>query len=237
MSEPLPGAAETQPVATPAEPPLATPLTDDHAQALLADAITRGETASGGPQSDDPGTLHAEIARLHRENTSARTVAKQNAATEAREQLAQEIGKALGLIQDDEPIDPAQITAQLASQTEATKRAQTELAVYKAALDPNSAVKADPTALLDSRTFMDKVAALDPTDTAGIDAVIAEAVEANPRLGRPDAAPQVGMKPNRAQGASASPPPTLGDRIQAAEQSGDVKASLSLKSAQLLNTN
>lgn len=47
-----------------------------------------------------------EIERLRRENGAERTNAKAKAADEARAELAQTIGKTLGLVKDDEQADP-----------------------------------------------------------------------------------------------------------------------------------
>ena len=177
---------------------------------------------------DDPAAAKAEIERLRKENGAARTTAKANAADEARNELAQTIGKALGLV-EDESIDPVQLTTQLTESQALARQAKVELAVFRAATDTD----ADPAALLDSRTFLAKLADLDPTDSAAVTAAISEAVAVNPRLGK--ASPQQqGMKPNPAQGRSASPPLGVAEQIAAAQQGGDLKAVLRLKSAQAL---
>lgn len=218
------------------EPPTTAPapdsgLTDDHAQALLADALSIAgqENQNPGGLPDDPDTLKAEIARLRRENGAARTNAKQTAADEARAELAQQIGKALGLV-EDEQVDPTELTQQLTASQGAARQAQVELAVFRAAVGSD----ADPAALLDSRSFLEKVAQIDPSDADAITAAIAEVVTANPRLGK---APTPGMKPNPAQGRSASPPLGLSDQIAAASKAGDMKAVLRLKAQQALGSN
>jgi len=148
---------------------------------------------------DDPKAAQAEIERLRRENGAARTNAKAQAAEEARTELAQTIGKALGLVKD-EPIDPATLTASLTTSQAEAKQARVELAVFRNA----STAGADPSALLDSATFLKSVESLDPNDGAAITAAIQSSIAANPRLA---AAP--GTKapaPNPAQGASAAGP-------------------------------
>lgn len=222
MSEPTPGATETDTEQS--------ALTDEHAQALLADAIKTAETENAEPADGDTAALRAEIAKLRRENASSRVVAKQNAADEARTQLAQQIGKALGLVQDDEPADPAKLTEQLTAAGLEARQAKVALAVYRAADGANG----DPVALLDSASFLAKAALLDPADPAAISAAITEAVTANPRLGKTE--PQ-GMKRNPAQGASASPPLGVNERIAAAEKAGDIKTAIRLKAGMALNTN
>ena len=180
---------------------------------------------------DDPEAAKAEIERLRRENGANRTNAKQQAAQDARNELAQTIGKALGLVKD-EPVDPAELTKQLTTTQAAAQQAQVELAVFKAAGD-----NADPLALLDSRTFLAKVKELDPSDTAAFTAAIAEAVEQNPRLGKAAAPVAPGMEPNPAQGRSASPPATVAEQIAAAQAAGDVKTALRLKASMAMHPN
>lgn len=226
MSEATPesGAAEAAPSG----------LTDDHAAALLADAMQIAEQenqgGSGGserPSSlpDDPEALRAEIARLRRENGAARTNAKAQAADEARNEFAQQIGKILGLVADESEVDPKALTEQLTASQAQARQAQVELAVFRAA----AGTDADPAALLDSRAFLAKVADIDPGDSDGIKQAIADVVASNPRLGK---AHTSGMKPNPAQGRSASPPLGLADQIAAAQKAGDIKAVLRLKAAQ-----
>jgi hypothetical protein len=177
---------------------------------------------------EDPDAAKAEIERLRKENGASRTNAKQQAAEDARKELAQTIGKALGLV-DDEPVDPQELTKQLTASQAAAKSAQVELAVFRAA----AGTDADAAALLDSRAFLAKVADIDPSDSAAITAAIAEMVETNPRLGKA-AAPQ-GLKPNPAQGRSASPPATAAEQIAAAQAAGDTRTVLRLKAAMAMN--
>lgn len=199
-------------------------LTDDQAEALLADAVAAGST---GPDSDDPAALKAEIARLRRETTSQRTVAKQNAADEARTALAQDIGKAIGLIKDDESTDPAKLTEQLTAQSAAADEARRELAVFRA-----SAGKADAAKLLDSRSFLEKVKSVDLTDPVALEEAIAEAVAANPFYGIADS--RRIPNPNPAQGAGGfGGAPTLDDQFAAAVKSGDVKEQIRIQNQKL----
>lgn len=78
------------------------------------------------------------------------------------------------------------------------------------------AVGADLSALADSESFMRRVTDLDPSDTAGITAAVADAVAYNPKLG---ADTTTGMRPNPAQGQSGNPVPprsqTLAEKIRA----------------------
>jgi hypothetical protein len=215
--------------AAPIEP--VDPATDPQAPAAAApvepaESSTPVEPASKKAVWEDPDSAKAEIERLRKENGAARTNAKAQAAEEARNELAQAIGKALGLV-ENEPVDPAKLTAQLTAEQSYARQARMELAVFR-----NAGDHADPSALLDSRTFLEKVATIDPHDSQAIQAAISEAVEANPRLGKAPAAP--GMKPNPAQGRSASPPLGVGEQIAAAQKAGDIKSVLRLKASQAL---
>ncbi|HVK25052.1 MAG TPA: hypothetical protein VM677_27140 [Actinokineospora sp.] len=137
---------------------------------------------------DDPTTLKATIAALRKENAKDRTDAKSKAAETAKAELAQQIGKALGLVKNDEPADPAKLAAQAAESAETARQAQVELAVFKAAVPAG----ADPIKLTDSRSFMAKVTKLDPTaDGFGkkVADAVAEHIEANPNAKTTPAAP------------------------------------------------
>lgn len=127
---------------------------------------------------DDPAAAKQEIERLRRENGSERVSAKATAADEARAKLAQDIGKALGLVKDDEPADPKALTDQLTAAQKSAADTARDFAIYKAA----TAAKADPQALLDSLTFRQKVEGIDPSDTAALEAAIQDAVSSNPRF-------------------------------------------------------
>jgi hypothetical protein len=173
MSEPTPAAS-----AAPAEPQQsATP--DPPAQPAPA------PQQPAAPASDepwaDPEKARAEIEKLRRENGAARTNAKQQAADDARAELAQTIGKALGLVQGDEAPTVEQLTQTLGSTTDELRLAKVELAVHKAA--PTH--QGDANALLDSRAFLAKVADLDPAAAdfqTLVNAAIEKALAENPKL-------------------------------------------------------
>ena len=175
---------------------------------------------------EDPVAAEAEIKRLRQEAGAARTNAKAQAAEDARTELAQTIGKALGLV-EDEPIDPAELTKSLTAAQADAKKAQVALAVYQ-----NAGTVGDPVALLDSTTFLASVADIDPSDTAAIQAAIARAVESNPRLAVAPGEPRV-PAPNPAQGASGGGAPDLDAQIAAAQKSGDVRQAIHLQNQKL----
>lgn len=156
-------------------------------------------------QSEDTAAqiarLEAELANARKEAGKSRVTAKQRAADEARAELAQQIGKALGIVDDDTPPDPDQLAQQLAAEQARARQTAVELAVYRTAREAGG----DPDALLDSRQFAAAVADLDPADTDAITAAITAAVEANPRL----AAQRQPAGPARG-GAEFSGPPSEG---------------------------
>lgn len=177
-TDPAPAAVATPPEPTPTDPPKAA-----EPKANLW---------------DDPKTAQAEIERLRRENGSERVNAKAQAAEDAKKELAQTIGKALGFV-EDEPIDPAKLTESLTTAQAEAKQARVELAVFRNA----TAVNGDPAALLDSTSFLKSLDSIDPSDPAAVTAAIEAAVAANPRLGAAPSEPR-SPAPNPAQGSSAS---------------------------------
>lgn len=113
-----------------------------------------------------------------------RVNAKTQAADEAKKQMAQDIGRALGIITDDTPpedqLTPEQLKDLLAGERTTARGARTELAVFKAAQASGGGFNAS--ALLDSRAFLDSIKDIDPTDSEALATKIAEAVQANPWL-------------------------------------------------------
>jgi hypothetical protein len=138
---------------------------------------------------------------------------------DVKKEMAQAIGKALGLVKD-EPIDPAKLTESLTTSQAEAKQARVELAVFRSAASAGG----DPAALLDSSSFLASLAAVDPADSAAVTAAIQAAVAANPRLGAAPAGPKP-PAPNPAQGGSASGSPAVGQltRQQVEQMSRDGK--------------
>ncbi|WP_043256124.1 hypothetical protein [Streptomyces sp. Tu6071] len=146
------------------------------------------------PADDDPAAtiarLQKELKTANGEAAKARTSAKKAAADEARTEIVQELGKALGLIKDDKdtPPDPAALTAQIEKATATHRETAVELAVYRGA----SKHGADPDALTDSRAFLRSIADLDPADegfSKKVNAAIKQAVADNPKLKAASPAP------------------------------------------------
>lgn len=176
---------------------------------------------------DTPDSAKAEIERLRRENGTERVNAKAQAAEEARAEFAQTVGKALGLVKD-EPIDPKALADQAATATAEARTSRQELAVFRAATGLN----ADAIALLDSRSFMAKLADVDPSDHLAVAAAVGEAVAGNPGLLK--TAPSTGLPAyNPAQNSSAGGPPDLEAQIQAAQKAGDMRTAIHLQNQKL----
>lgn len=216
----------TEPAAEPTQEPATEPTTDDLvAQQLLAAAVDPPGEPTGVGLPDDVDALKAEIAKLRRENASKRTGAKQQAAKEAKAELAQSIGKAIGLVADDQPVDPAVLTEQLTAQTAKTRSLETRLAVY----DQAAKVNADATALLNRVDFVSKLDAIDPTDHLAIAAAIGEAVTSDPSLAKsrlPAPVPSLG--------AAVTPDESPEARIAAAQAAGDHATVRAIKAERLL---
>lgn len=158
-----------------------------------------GKPAAPSEQPKDPwaafqwdgkvDSLPTDVAKVIREAREeagkARTVAKQNAAEEARQELLATISKAVGLDGGDKPPTPEELTQQLMrSHSERTvaqedaAAARIELHVYRTA----HRLGANADALLDSRAFCDEVDNLDPSDPKAFNTAVEKAI--NEALGR-----------------------------------------------------
>lgn len=145
-----------------------------------------GATGGTGPTDAEsidalPAWAQQQIRSLRAENANARTKAKADAATEERNRVLAEIGKALGFTPDSTP-DPEKLTKDLTDLSSKHRGALVELAVLKVA--PKA--KGNAAALLDSRSFLDSIGRLDPAAEGfadQVEAAIAQAVRNNPLLG------------------------------------------------------
>ncbi|PBC80119.1 hypothetical protein BX265_4955 [Streptomyces sp. TLI_235] len=150
---------------------------------------------AGEDQAAVIARLEQQLAAARKDAGASRVNAKQQAADEARTALAQEIGKALGLVKDDTPPDPAKLAEQITSHTAKIGELETALRARDVELAVHSAAEkhqAKVSALLDSRSFVKTIGALDPTAktfTADLDAAIKQAVDSNPNF---RIAPQAG---------------------------------------------
>ena len=207
-AEPTPTDPAPAAVATPPEPVKPNPAATQAAEPPEAD------------DGDDTPNVIKALREDFKAERARRQAAEQKAA-DARTELTNDIAKALGIVKD-EPLDPAKLTESLTTAQTEAKQARVALAVYQ-----NAGSVGDPVALLDSTTFLKKVAGIDPDDTAAIQAAIAAAVTANPRLGA--ATDPKAPAPNPAQGAGASGALGLDAQIDAAQKAGDIQLAIALK--------
>lgn len=196
MSAPT-GEAAAQPTGTPAAPstppaadPPAAPSTPSASAAptVTPTVVPPGAQVAGQlPAASDPPTPETvdslpdwaqKIIRDARAGEASARVTAKTAAEQATADLAQKIGKALGLVPDGQPADPAKLTEQLTAAQQAQRDALVELAVYRAA----GPLGAKPDALLDSRSFLAAIKDVDPTDGEAIKTAVEAAVTANPLL-------------------------------------------------------
>ena len=150
------------------------------------------------------------------EAAKSRTTAKQNAANEAREELTKQLAKALGLSQD-EPVDPAELTAQIEQAQAVAFRSAVETNMYRL----GAKVGGDVEAMLDSNRFMDDfIDELDAHEDVGemdtrsrefaevVEKAMAAALERNPRFkanGQAPAGPTA-PRPDPSQGPRGAQP-------------------------------
>ncbi|XMN09313.1 hypothetical protein ACK8N7_26385 [Streptomyces griseobrunneus] len=160
---------------------------DDAAKGEKPKPKAPAKKPAGGDEAPEAtiARLQKELKAANGESAKARTTAKKAAADEARTEIVQELGKALGLIKDDDkdaaPPDPAALTAKIEQATAAHRETAVELAVYRGA----GKYGADPDALTDSRAFLNSIKGLDPADdgfSKAVSAAIKKAVEDNPKL-------------------------------------------------------
>ena len=221
-----PAPAAPQPNAAPAAPaPTSAPTAPENAATAPAEWDGKVESL--------PDAVQKIIREARDEAGKARTTAKANAAAEARDALAKEIGKALGLVKDDETPDPAKLTEQLTATQAQARQAAVELAVYKAAGKHSG----DPVAILDSRAFLASVQALDPNGSdfnTAVDAAIKAAVEGNPKLKA--TAPAAGASTVQHAGGSGEAARTLDAQIEEARKAGKHELAISLQRQKAYNT-
>ncbi|MEU3161977.1 hypothetical protein ACPCAJ_21070 [Streptomyces griseoincarnatus] len=171
------------------------------------------------PDGEDPtatiARLQKELKQANGDAAKARTTAKKAAADEARNEIVQELGKALGLIKDDKdaPLDPAALKAQVESATAAHRSTALELAVYRGA----GKAGVDPDAITDSRAFMASIKDLDPSNEGfakAVQAAMKKAAEDNPKLKAAAPAPKRTSSDFSGGGGSSSDPDDI-DTIRA----------------------
>ncbi|MGW4639560.1 hypothetical protein ACWEN6_13580 [Sphaerisporangium sp. NPDC004334] len=201
---PEPGPAGDQPQNAP-QPPAPTPPAEPgpapDAERVNPDARRVDELPSWGQKlikdlRKESGDYRAQL-KAAQDAADAAAKAQGPSADEvmqqAQQDFAKKIGKALGLIQDEEkPVDPKVLIDQLTTEKDQTakerdaerelhRRALVELAVHR----QSTKAGADPDALLDSRSFLRNIKEFDPNadDFAEkLTEVITKAVEDNPKF-------------------------------------------------------
>lgn len=149
-------------------------------------AANGGAGKAGDDSAATIARLQKDLADARKDAGKARTDAKTQAADEAVKALTEKLGKALGLVKEDGPPDPAKLTeligqkdTALAARDTALRAKDVELAVYGRA----EKAGAKASALLDSRAFLAAIKDLDPTATdfgTALDEAIKTAVKNNP---------------------------------------------------------
>jgi hypothetical protein len=136
--------------------------------------------------------LRDEAAANRVKGNEKAALAAKDAAEKAQKELAEQIGKALGLIKDDTPTDPAELLKQAEEQKAQIARERDENAekLRNYARKDALTVAADKAAgdlasILDSRSVNAEIEALDTTAddfAAQVEAIVSAAVESNPKL-------------------------------------------------------
>ena len=144
------------------------------------DAETPANDGQQAPQVDEQTGSQADDPKLRAARDEAyKNRQKANAAAQEKADLIQTLGKALGLVKDDDEQgkgpDAEALTKQIADEQAKATSAARELAVYKAAASNG----ADPAKLLDSRSFLSSIENVDHTDDKAISAAIKSAVDGN----------------------------------------------------------
>lgn len=135
----------------------------------------------------------AKEAQKAAEEAKAQTPTAEEVTAQVRSEFAAQIGKALGLVPDEQAdkLTPEQVIEKLTTEKDQTaqerdqeqerhRRALVELAVHRQGLK----MGADPDALLDSRSFVKKIRDLDPDGddfAAKLGDVIQLAIDENPK--------------------------------------------------------
>lgn len=194
----------------PAAPP-AEPAAPPKPPVVPPGAHVKTDAAPEAPDAAELAKLRDELNRARKDAAAYREKARDAESKSAR---LPEVLKALGL--ETEETDPAKLAEAAQKERDAARAelaaARREAAVFRLA----ASAGAEPGSLLDSRTFMDKVATIDPADTDALTEAIKAAVTANPRLAA-TAAPAPPPPAGGASGGDFSGGPGAGQQLSRAQ--------------------
>ncbi|WP_433677985.1 hypothetical protein [Nocardia sp. CA-119907] len=169
-------------------------------------------------EGPDPTQLSEIITELRRDLESARTgasAAADQAAQQARDAVVQEIGRALGLVADEDA-DPEQVIAELTDRASTSDRKLRDYRIKDAITSAADTHHGDHKLLIPYLRGIGVLDELDPeaTDfTTQVDALVADAITTNPKLAN---TPPVARSGGEFNAANATPPaPAVDDDIEA----------------------
>jgi hypothetical protein len=212
-----------------------TDITDDQASALLADAVAaEAEPADLDGYQKLVEKLRGENRSLKSDRTpqdekDARTIAALKRDLKAAEPKVTEYDRLTEASKTAEERAQGLATAAEARASKLLSRAVS--AEVKALASQGFADPSDAAAFLDLGKYAN---AEGDVDTDAIATDLTDLLTRKPHLGK-QATP--GMRPNPAQGHSASAPLGLAEQIAASEKAGDTKATIRLKAAMALDHN
>lgn len=175
--------------------PQQTPSPEDLRKAQEGGQEKSAERYPEGERVEDLPDWAQRLIRQERSESASQRTARQQAEQAAQQQADERIRavlKAAGYEANEDEDDPAKLAEAARAEREKAeadaREARVELAVYRAAPDKN----ADAKALLDSRSFLQSIKDLDPTDAEAVAAAVEKAVQDNPKLAVTQAATRSG---------------------------------------------
>ncbi len=180
---------------------------DSTTTATTDTTATQGQAPSTGTAKTegktDIATLPPDVQdyiKSLRDEAAGKRVDTNKIKTEAEAEATRKIGISLGLIKDENAAPDAAALAAQAQEAQAIATATArELAVFKHAPDG-----VNVQGLLDSRSFLDSISKIDPTNAEALKTAIADGVKARPDLkvqtGAPRSGGDLGGGSNEAKG-------------------------------------
>jgi hypothetical protein len=201
---PILGGDDTVP---PADPPADPPAQPAPPAAPPAPATPPATPPWGDDKNFDAAKAWKLIEGLRADKSNVDEKVK--AATEAAEKsIVERLGKALGVMGEDK----TPTAEELAEQVKKAQGTNSALQVENAVLRLAGPAGANAQALLDSRSFMDSIAKIDPSDSEAVKNAITQAVSSNKALAAQAGAFTGGM-PGGFQEPATQRPKSLGEAI------------------------